>query len=50
MRLRDALFALTLAGCGSVSDNGNMPDAPPDAPDTTAPMIVDSHPATTARV
>src|SRR6185503_17327868 len=30
---------------GSVSDNGNMPDAPADAPDTAAPMIIDSHPA-----
>src|SRR6185369_5539277 len=44
MRLRDVAVVLTLAGCGQVSDNKNSPDAQPDAPDTTAPMVVDTHP------
>ena len=48
MRYRELFAALSLAaavGCGKVSDNGNAPDAPPDAPDTAPPMIFSSHPA-----
>src|SRR5512143_4346317 len=45
MRLR-VLAAVTVlgAGCGSVSDNKNNPDAAIDATDTRPPMIAGSRP------
>lgn len=44
MRLRHAVAACALAGCGSVSDNSNNLDAAVIV-DTTAPMLVASGPA-----
>jgi hypothetical protein len=47
LRLRDAWLAVvvTAAACSPVSDPSNVPDAAIDAPDTTPPMLVSSHPA-----
>jgi len=45
MRLREVFVATLVAGCGSVADNSNNIDASIDGPDTTAPMILGSHPA-----
>ncbi|NVB80815.1 MAG: Ig-like domain-containing protein [Kofleriaceae bacterium] len=47
MRLRVAFVGCLLAGCGSISDNGNNIDAA-IVTDTTAPMILSSGPANDA--